>query len=209
MRKVLLITAIFLTAVLGCKGGTRRLDLLPIDPDFDLHLEAVIARFAEVYDDYVRLRDDYNRHLSETDHDTLEGVESYEAFCDRESLKSAWIDTTLSSIERLDALDAKIDDLVDCAWNFERSFSAHYNRFHGIWNCEWAKFYSPVSDSLPPATYIRCVEENLAGVAGFIGSLRLDFEEHMEEHHQVFIPDPQDELNHKEHGGHKEIIPSY
>ncbi|MBN2380396.1 hypothetical protein JXM67_11410 [candidate division WOR-3 bacterium] len=183
MRKVLSITAISLIAVLGCKGGTSRLDLLPIDPDFDLHVEAVVARFAEVYEDYVRLRDEYNHHLTETDHDTLEGVEGYEAFCGRESLESSWIDTTLSPIERLDILDAKIDDLVDCAWMLERSFTAHYNRFHGVWNCEWAKFYSPVPDSLAPATYVRCVEENLEGVAGFIGSLRLDFDDHAEEFH--------------------------
>jgi len=184
VKRLYVPTLIVFLSLAGCRGGSRQIDLLPIDPDFDLHVEAVISDFSEVYDDFVKLLHDFNNHLFSCKHGEPEEMEAYAAYYDGEILSKAYIDTTLSSLERLDILDTKIDALVDGAWNIERSFSAHYNRYHGIWNCEWAKFYSPVPENLAPATYIRCVEENLEGVAGFIQSLRLDFEDHIEEFHK-------------------------
>jgi hypothetical protein len=178
-----------LPAILGlallscCKSRLSRLDLLPVDPDFDLHVQAVISNFESVHNDFMELLHDYNNHLSGNEHGDPETMEAYVAYYDKEHLPSAYIDTTLSAAERLDILDEKIDALVENAWMFERSYSLHYNAFHGVWNCEWAKFYSSVPEGLAPATYVRCVEENLNGVAGFISSLRLDFDDHMEKFH--------------------------
>lgn len=189
MKIMLALVFISAAAVSGCKKHCSRIDLLPIDPDFDSHVGAVIFKFELLLEDFIILQEEYNNHLFGNHPGTTEEMYAYMSVCDRQSLKNSYTDTTLLPperllpLERLDVLDEKVDDLVDCAWTFERSFSAHYNRYHGVWNCEWAKFYSPVPDSLPPATYIRCVEENLKGVAGFIQSLRLDFEEHMQEHH--------------------------
>lgn len=194
---------IFLTLTfLSCSGPkTGRFDLLPLDPDIDLHMASIEHSFEALYSKFTGLRQDYNKHLTrhfeyqevqydssgEEIVDTTPAPEIYEtpytAYCGLDNVTYAPPSNKTPISERIGLLDEKLGYLNICVNKFSELYCGHLEACHGVKKkCEMELSYKRLSEELAQPTAVRILEIEIRDLDSLLAKLMVDFNEHMNGH---------------------------
>ncbi len=193
--------ALFLAAFLlscGCSRG--KFDILPVDPDIDLHMAAVERSFDELYSKFTVLRQDYNKHLThhfeyrepqydslgEEIIDTTSVPEIYETpftvYCGLDNVTYEPPSNKMPMTERISLLDEKLGLLGSCVKKFSESYFGHLDACHGTTKPVLEPSYEPLKESLAQATQVRILDIEVRELDTLVAKLMVDFNEHMNGH---------------------------
>lgn len=198
------VAAVFLAALSCSRGGGGvggRLDLLPIDPDIDLHMTAVERSFNQLYSTFSGLKQDFNKHLSrhfeyqEPQYDSLGRViidtnpvpEIYEtpftAYCGLDNVTYAPPSNKMPMAERIAMLDEKIGFLYSCVKKYALLYYDHLEACHDIdQNRPLEPSYKRLKDNLEQASQVRILEIEIRDLDTLVAKLIVHFNEHMNGH---------------------------
>jgi hypothetical protein len=192
--------AINLLGALSCGMGGGR-DILPIDPDIDLHMAAVERSFEKVYTSFTMLRQDYNEHLSmhfesrEVQYDSLgeEIVDTtpppsvidcpFTAYCGLDNVTYAPPSNKMPISQRIALLDEKLGYLTGCVKKYAELYHGHLEACHGVRKRNEPRLsYRHLSDELARPTAVRILDSEVRELDNLVAWLIKDFNEHMNGH---------------------------
>ena len=196
---------LFFASFLGClscgRGGRGELDILPVDPDIDLHMAAVERSFGQLYSTFTGLRQDYNKHLSrhfeyqEPRYDSLgeeiidttpipEVYETpYTAYCGLDYVTYEPSSNKMPMIERIALLDEKLGFASSCVKKFTELYFGHLESCHGVEERPVFEYpYKRLSEGLAQPTAVRILDNEVRELDTLVAALIVDFNEHMNGH---------------------------
>jgi hypothetical protein len=192
---------IVLPGALSCGRGGGGRDILPIDPDIDLHMTAVERSFEKVYTSFTMLRQDYNDHLSrhfesrEVQFDSLgeEIVDTtslpavidcpFTAYCGLDNVTYAPPSDKMPVSQRTGLLDEKLGYLTGCVKKYAELYYGHLEACHGAREKNEVRLsYKHLSDGLAQPTAVRILDGEVRELDTLVAALIRDFNEHMNGH---------------------------
>ncbi len=193
---------IVLPGALSCgRGGGGGRDILPIDPDIDLHMAAVERSFDRLYSTFTGLKQDYNKHLTrhfeyqEPQYDSLgEEIidtnpvpEIYEtpftAYCGLDNVTYAPPSNKMSMEERIVMLDEKLGFLYSCVRKYAVLYYDHLEACHDFEQKRPLEpSYKRLGENLEQATRVRILDIEIRDLETLVLKLIVHFNEHMNGH---------------------------